>query len=496
MGVRGFGLLFLAIKGCLPLRAQHFAQIANGHYSGVHAAKINPAFTAYSHWNWHVNLIGAWGNVNNNYLTLRLPYSAYKFINNGMPARYKSEQGYPTWDSSYLREKLNGRPKHVAASAMLYAPSFVIRVKKNWQIGLVNDIQVQGRIAGVSENLAHALYKEMDTAKGAFNLFIRDAGNTNKLHKMTVSANAWATIGLNISRDLALDHKRHLLTGITLKRAVGLGGAYFQSDPVTVHIINSDSVSLDKTGVRYASYGGRSARGTGADLGIGYVYHKKEWQQAGGYKDRHTLYKYKFGLALLDVGSILYRNADITDISNPSTIGWRISAEQSRYQNAEPGYGLLDSVLNRLPNYKRYTENRRIGLPTRLALSADYQIKPHWFVNAQVVQSLRSRYSIHARHASYLMLAPRFESEWLEVSLPLLLEYDYRAFRAGASVRIGWLYLGTNSLYSFINTRRLRDADFFIGISFGNLPGKWLERVLKEKYRNKKPNSRQDCEKL
>lgn len=32
----------------LPLKSQHFAPIAVGKYAGVHAAKLNPALTAYT----------------------------------------------------------------------------------------------------------------------------------------------------------------------------------------------------------------------------------------------------------------------------------------------------------------------------------------------------------------------------------------------------------------------------------------------------------------
>jgi hypothetical protein len=157
---------------------------------------------------------------------------------------------------------------------------------------------------------------------------------------------------------------------------------------------------------------------------------------------------------------------------------------------------LLDTLLNRLPNFRQYSRTMRIGLPTRLSLSADYQIKPHFFVNAQLMQSLRSRYSVHARHQSYVMLAPRFESDFFEFSLPMLMEYDYRAFRLGASARIGFLYFGTNSLYSLLNTRGIRDTDFFIGISFGNIPGSWKDRFFKEKEKNKNKKALDDCEKM
>ena len=73
------------------------------------------------------------------------------------------------------------------------------------------------------------------------------------------------------------------------------------------------------------------------------------------------------------------------------------------------------------------------------------------------------------RYQSYLMVSPRWEYRFFEFSLPLALEYDYRSLRMGTSLRFGPLYLGTNSLMNFINTQNVKDADFFIGIAFGNL---------------------------
>jgi hypothetical protein len=113
-------------------------------------------------------------------------------------------------------------------------------------------------------------------------------------------------------------------------------------------------------------------------------------------------------------------------------------------------------------------------------LHADYQYTRDFFLQAQVVQSLRGRHSMSMRHPSYMMLAPRYTRSWLEVSTPLFLEYDYKQFRAALALRVGPVYLGTNSLFSMLSGKRMRDADFYIGIAFGNLPGSRFSRASKE----------------
>jgi hypothetical protein len=129
-----------------------------------------------------------------------------------------------------------------------------------------------------------------------------------------------------------------------------------------------------------------------------------------------------------------------------------------------------------------------------MAITADYQFKKHWYINGTWLQSMRGRYSKHARHQSYLMIAPRYEVDFFEFSLPVFMEYDYRSLRAGASLRLGPLYLGTNSLLTMIRAKGMRDADFYIGITLSDIPGNWKDRWLKE-HENKRTSS-EDCEKM
>lgn len=473
-------------------KAQHFGPIANGHYSGIHAAKINPALTAYSAYNWHVNIIGAWGNVNNNYLSLHVPYSPYRVLYNRVPARYQTENGNPDFDTSWLHEHLNTLHKHAAAGAMIYGPSFTVKIKR-FHIGLVTEATGLARISGMSESLAHAFYKELDTARGAFRYFMWDKNNNVKIHRTTLSANAWMSAGANISYSIPMKWKQELLVGATLKKVWGFGGGYFRHDNMVIHRVNQDSITLDHTQIHYAEYG-NNGRGSGADIGVAWVYHRPEYRQAGGYQDKHTLYQYKFGLSLLDIGRIRYRDAYRASIVNNNPIGWNIRNEQDKFQNQNADAALFDNVLSELPGMTQSNGTEYIGLPTRLAATADYQIKPHWFLNTTVVQSLRSRYGRHARHQSYAMVAPRYESDFLEFSLPVFLEYDYRSLRAGASVRLGPLYFGTNSLLTMVRARGMRDVDFYIGITLSDIPGNWKERWLKE-HENKR-ETLEDCEKM
>lgn len=480
------------------LLSQHFAPISVGKYSGVHAAKINPALTAYSPYKWHVNIVGAWANVNNNYINLQLPYSAYHTIFNTMPDQYKTVNGNPRFDSAFLYEDLNRKRKFAGVGAMAYLPSVLFQYKKV-HIGWLNDVVVLGRAAGINEPLAYALKREMSYNKRAFNYFILDKNNNYNLDRSAVSANAYVSSGINVSYSQDLPWKQKMMFGATLKKVWGLGGAYMKWDDMQVHKVRQNVLEFNQTNIHYALYQGRG-RGTAMDLGWGMIYHKPDYKQNGDYLKKHKAYRYKLGLSLLDLGSVRYDQVQATDIVNASTTVWDATGFRDQFVGIQPDIELtpVNNVFKNMSGYSTDIRTENIGLPTRFIASVDYQYSKKVFIQYQWMQSLRGRYSQHMRYQSYAMVSPRYEREKWEVSLPILLEYDYRSLRAGFALRAGCFYIGSNSALNFLYTRNLRDADIYLGFTISQLKGTkndWFIRRRKdaaEQKENKKP----DCEKM
>lgn len=491
--------LLLFLLAFLSLSAQHFAPVSTGYYSGIHGAWLNPALPAYTKYNWHINLIGGWVNINNNYVHTNFPFSAYKFRNNSkVPTQYKNADGSIKYDTNWLIEKLNGRAKHASAGGIIYGPSFTVKIK-NLSVGAVSQFVALGRIHGVDEKLAHAAYKGFDTLRGAFNMFATGTGTSNSIHKLATHYGTYMGVGLNVAYNIPVKWAQNVLVGITPKKIWGFGGGYFYTDKFTETNVNPDSIKIDKLNVKYMDFTGRG-RGAGVDIGAVYVYKKPEFRQPGGYAKKHTMYQYKFGFSILDIGSIKYKDATTVAINSNSPVGWNVQAEKNKLNNGNVQFSDIYGYVTGLPNYKETVSDVRIGLPTRMVLFADYMVKSRWFVNMHLVQSLRGRYGKNMRQPSYLMVGPRYERDWFEVSVPMYLEYDYRAFRMGAAFRVGPLYFGSNSVMSLLYARRTRDADFFIGIAFGDLPGKFKKRVEdnqdeRRKEKEKKQKAK-DCEKM
>jgi hypothetical protein len=486
-------LVFMLYSMLPKADAQYITQLGLGNYGRVHSYHVNPSLNAYSAYKWHVNLAGVWANVNNNYLTLRLPYSAYRLPKN-IPPQYLSENGNPLFDKDWLTENLNGRPKHLSASSDVYGPSASIRIK-SWSLGLITHAGASARMSAIPENLAHALFKELDSAQGAYNRFVHfDDGGLNTLNKFTVNATSRISAGLNVSKSIDLQYNRKLLLGITVKKVWGLQGFHLHNSGMTVRSISQDSLVFDPTRMLLVTYGDQTGKGWGTDIGATYVFNKKDYKRHGEYSKNITRYFCKLGFSIMDIGKINYKNARFDEVAITQPMGVNLSSYDGNVPNGGNYQAAADSFMQQFATYRSYDGNYDVGLPTRLVLSADFQLKKNIFVSGVATQSLRSKLSRHARYQSFLMVSPRWESRFVEFSLPLILEYDYRAVRMGASARLGPVYIGTNSLASFLYTRGLRDADIFIGIAFGNLSDFSFRKLARTKKKHKIGNFRKACE--
>ena len=68
---------------------------------------------------------------------------------------------------------------------------------------------------------------------------------------------------------------------------------------------------------------------------------------------------------------------------------------------------------------------------------------------------------------SSVRVVPRFESKWFEIGTPLALQAGYRDFGAGAFLRIGPVWLGSDKLFSSLFQNKKSDFDLYAGISLG-----------------------------
>jgi hypothetical protein len=482
-------LLILFVCVSHSTLAQYNNQIAVGNYSAVHSYHFNPSWNARSAYLWQVNVFGVWGNVNNNYLNLKLPYSVYK-IPNRIPTNYQTESGNPSFQKSWVSERLNGRNKKLSLSSDVFGPAAFVKIK-TWRVGLFTHTAINVRVNNVNEALAHAAWMEFDSANGAYNLF-----NTNTLknvHKFNVTGNSRATIGINLSKEIKMDWQRTFLIGASIKKVFGFQGFHFNASQINIQDLGNDSIYISPSNLNLVTYGDKMGSGAGVDLGITYVFHKKDSRRNGVYAQKHNKYFAKLGLAIMDIGSIKYKDAVFRTVSvGPN--GAIVNLNSNAYSASSDYQTNIDTFMSQIGTYQSSVGNYQVGLPTRLVATADFQLKKNIYVATVLQQSLRSNASQHTRYQSFLMLSPRLEYRFFEFSMPLILEYDYRSLRLGSSFRLGPLYFGTNSLLSFINTRNIKDADVFLGVAFGNLEAFSFKKQVRKKLKTKSSkNNKNSC---
>lgn len=486
-------LIFLFSLSITALQAQHFGQIGMGRYSGIHAARINPALTANSKYMWHVNLIGGWINANASHYQFNPPYNGNKPARSRFADEYFRSENKTRLQQNWFKGTWDGKDQSASLNSMLYGPSLMVRIK-NFKVGLLTDINSHVRIDGMSANLSRAVFNRLDSARGAFDAFALDKnGSTERIAAFTAAQNQWSSIGITAAYIVPMKWKRDLHVGATIKSIKGLGGSYVQSDEILATRTAQGIYSLDQTRIQMAEYTG--GRGTGLDLGFAYTIRKKEHLQPGDYKFKHPDYMIHLGLSFMDIGSILYREVKASTFINETPVQWNTNGATAVYQPV-PDVKNVQAVLAGLPGAASFTQDLRIGLPTRMLWSADYQFKRHWFIQGQWAHSLRGKYGNTIRHASYMMVGPRYESDLFAFTLPVMLEYDYRSLRPAASMRIGPIYFGTNSLLSAVRTKNVKDLDYFIGISFGDIPGSWIDRQGSDKEEKEKIKRAQSCDKM
>ncbi|MBK6994351.1 MAG: hypothetical protein IPH31_05295 [Lewinellaceae bacterium] len=217
---------------------------------------------------------------------------------------------------------------------------------------------------------------------------------------------------------------------------------------------NADEVSLKKQG-----------SGFGLDLGI-------SWAMPAD--DEEDGYAWRAGISLVDLGFVRFKNSaqrhhiefDTLVTVSGSSFPQRNNADDVLRDVSSAFLGDTDASLQK--------NAFGMGLPTALSAQFDARVIPMFYVSGLLVQRVPlSKLSV--KRPSTLAVVPRFEHRWFSVSLPLVVD-DWQSFRAGAAVRLAWLYLGTDNIGSFTKKDKLSGADVYIGFKINAFSFKKREK--------------------
>jgi hypothetical protein len=159
---------------------------------------------------------------------------------------------------------------------------------------------------------------------------------------------------------------------------------------------------------------------------------------------------FKFGAAINDIGSLNFQNGKYSGSYSGPGKSFRLESVKDSVKNPEILGTFLGKNFTPAPST---TQDYSMRLPGTLNLQVDYHLFRPFFVNLNAVLPFSEKFNdVRLHNLTMLTLTPRFESAWIDASLPMTYN-GYGQFEAGASLRLGPIVVGSrNALNYLINS--------------------------------------------
>ena len=448
--------------------------IANSNYAGTNSLYTNPSAIADARHRFYLNLFSAEFGATNNYLRYDAPVSLFKLIKDDM-----------AFESEYIQENLNGKPKLVMAGVDFRGPSVMVQLNSMQSFAFTTRVRGAVQANNVSEEIAR-LYKVAD---GEDESYLNKSYTNNAIN---LNANVFSEFGLTYARVLLEDGHHFIKAGATVKRLSGGYSAFLNIQDTDISVEEKEIAGSEdyeyvaSVGKINAKYGYASMRefdamasgdvlrmltggnsvgsGWGADLGLTYEYSHEarnyHWSRNGGV----TQYKYRLGIALMDLGRINYNDAALVSAYNIARTNKEINlTELGEAEDTEEMIDYLNQSLDVSESDKKI--EFITGLPTALHINLDYNIKGAFYANATLIHGLRGKHAVGMRQNSLFAITPRVEFKKFEASMPVALQNNYSVLTVGAMIRFLHFYVGSDNIGGAFNIGNPYGANAYVGVS-------------------------------
>lgn len=461
---------------------QFQAGIATSNYAGVMGITINPANTNYLNNGTDFMVFSAsFGLMNNGFYLDRKPLPALLSPSNISAFTSKSPSGEKesineTFDRVFnLRRSLKDN-NYVFVDATVYGPSALINYKKH-SFGFTTAFKAASGTTRLAPEMAIFMLKGPSAIE-----LQEKAFSWNNVVSSTI---AYTDIALNYSYEILDTYKSKHRIGLSAHYLNGINSIDIADNGKTKWTFIGDStISMENGNFRYnyaATKSGKMSelletRGTGFAFDIGYTYLRKRKSRPtiitncpnirfGGSVREFQSYKWKFGVALMDIGMINFDHQTVNSVYENSR-GFSKNLDQEFYK----GVFALDRRLQfdfsgigptkytRTNAYTHYTA-------TRLQVQFDYNYKNNWYFNFAASQRVPMPGAISMLAPNIMSLTTRYEKLNYEIGVPVsLIEYQYPVM--GLYYRYGPFYIGTNHFLEMVGIRNIRGGDLFLGLKF------------------------------
>tara|TARA_R110002049_G_scaffold308939_1_gene515021 strand:- start:8227 stop:9561 length:1335 start_codon:yes stop_codon:yes gene_type:complete len=430
-------LAILALGAMSSVAAQSYIGNTVDNYAGVHALISNPSNVVDSRFKADINLVSASAFGGSDYFGINLGDII------------KSDEGFD-FDSD--TEKFPSNANNFFLNVDVIGPSFMFNLTPKSSIGLVSRARAFVNINNISGELYESISNDFDTNED-FNFNSENLSGT--IH-------AWAEVGLVYGRVLFDKETSFLKGGVTLKYLQGAGSVFMSSPNFTgqYYATNEEltttgnlaygiSQDFDQDDIDFSNL----AVGFGADIGFTYEYRPNVVRDSLTGRNVNK-YKLKIAASITDIGSIDYKESEITTYDLNNTV------DVSSFEDEDNTEDFLDD------NYPSNTETvaQKIKLPTAFHFLADYHLKNKFYISLQTSLSMAKNNVANANTIiNTATLAPRLETKWFSFYSPIGIR-QYGDFAWGAGLRVGPLMVGSGSVLSNLISDSTKTTDVYVGL--------------------------------
>ncbi|WP_445737042.1 DUF5723 family protein [Mariniflexile sp.] len=420
------------------LNAQSYFGYTFDNYSGIHGVTLNPANIVDSPFKADINLISGSVFLGSDYFGINIQDIL------------KSEEGF---DIDSDAQKFIKDDNNFFLNLDFLGPSFMFNLNKKSSIGITTRVRAFLNVNNINGELFESLSDGFDETTD-FDFNIKDFNGT--IH-------AWGEVGLTYGRILIKNEDHLLKGGVTLKYLQGVGSTFFSAPSITGRYDASANTLTTAGNLNYGSSQEdfdevdfdlkNLTAGYGADIGFAYQWNdKKNHATSDPATQRFTKYKLKIGASITDIGSINYKESELTTYNLNATVD-ADSFDEDVAEAIEDNYTGVTTIAS-----------TKVRLPTALNLLVDYKIVGKLYASLATSMSLVSNNTPTANSIiNMVSFAPRLEISWLSIYSPVSFR-QYGDIAWGAGLRLGPLTVGSGSVLTNLLSKNSKFTDVYFGL--------------------------------
>lgn len=502
-----FFLFFLLLS--IPALSQNFLGISGSNYGGTTPFHYNPANVVGTLQKYTVNLGSLGGTFQNNSARWNAPYSLFGLTTGMVPGKYKeNDKGYVQWLEGYgIVDTTSRRLVDTRLNFKMLGPAFHYDDAK---LGI-----------GVVVGYNHRYMNTLTDASPIIASLILDGTKLPRYYNNTIdSINGslynvrYQEIYVSFGKTIIENQSNRLKAGISLKYLIpssynkihinnlSMTSGGNQSLGTINHGMTTPSSEMITSNANWETLSaienqGKFNRqyylsplykfngigsGYGMDIGVTYEFLTDEFKERSYHGQENIIpvpdYKVKFGLSLLDIGSVKINRGNSYQYDNAEF--YILSGSFPRYRGIESVVMGADSLVRTATptplNFSRNVSvpNQKVPLPTTIAATVDYRFTHNFFVFGSLRHNLDDTFG-----SSGIAIAPRYETPDWEVSAVAALEYNYSILNLGLTGRYKWLYIGSDDILGWFNIGKFKSVGMHMGISVPIYGRKEKESPLK-----------------